>query len=173
MINLLDFVTMKTLFRKIAPGILSMALLLNTSCKKDENISTELTAASIQGDWEITVAEGTEWEKEALESTAFISNPKSADPYMFGLILTINATTVTAKMGSDVLGTFDYTLDVNESTILIGENGNTGVGFFTIGNFTGSGMKMDQREPINDDFRYNEGGDNYLYFQKFWTLKKK
>lgn len=110
---------MKTIIGTFVICILSLALLMNTSCKKDEKTSTELTAESIHGNWEITAAEGTEWTAETLEGTASISNPKASDNEMVGLVLSINATTITAKMGTDVLGTFDYTLDVNENSILM------------------------------------------------------
>jgi len=150
--------------------------LLAVSCKKDAPVSTTLSASTIQGNWKITSSAGTEWRKDTQNGTPQISTPKADDPGTVGIVLTFTGSDVTAKLGSTSLGTFPYTLDAAGSTILIGPDGNNGLGFYTISNFVGGkSMKMDQRLPIAADFDYRSGTGEcncYLAYQKFWTLTK-
>jgi hypothetical protein len=165
---------MKNTFLRIVVFVVTGAVCSLSSCSKSDPAPAApevLSASTIQGNWTVTTAEGTEWKKGT-----GISTPRANDPGTLGIILTISATSVIAKQGSNVLGTFTYTLDVAKSTILIGPDGNNGVGFFTISAFVaGKGMKMDAREPIDADYSLKTGAGTCncsLYFQKFWTLTK-
>ena len=150
-------------------------MLISNACKKDDPapVSTALSAATILGTWKITAAEGTEWGKDTPTGTATITTPRATDSGTVGITITFTGTQATVtKGGSPTI--LPYTLDVANSTILIGADGNTGLGFYTIKEFvSGSGMKMDQRVPIAADFNTTpSGGGKYLAFQKFWTLTK-
>lgn len=122
-----------------------------------------ITPESLVGTWLLISSEGTEWEKDD-----GIITPRAAEPSTLNAVLTITATTVHIVSASDEeFGTFNYTITDGEMVHL------EGIGDFTISDFTGTGMQWDQRDPSEDaDYEYNEEGDNYLYFQKFWTLEK-
>ncbi len=152
-------------------AFVAFAMLGLGSCKKDETPAPAgLTATTIQGNWAISTSEGTEWKKGV-----GIITPRAAAPDMIGLKLEITATTVTVKdiSGTVMFGPITYTLDVTAKTILIGDNGNTGLGLFAISNFvTSTSMAWDQREPIDADYEFKADCTCELYFQKFWTLAK-
>lgn len=162
---------MKTQMKYVGFAFVAFALLVLSSCKKDETPApTGLSASTIQGNWAITTSEGTEWKKGE-----GIITPRAAAPDMIGLKLEITATTITIK---DISGTamgppITYTLDVTAKTILIGADGNTGLGLFNISNFvTSTSMAWDQRDPIDADYTFKADCTCELYFQKFWTLAK-
>lgn len=147
-------------------GILCIAAL--TSCKKDEPVvSTALSQDALQGTWLITISQGTEWEK-----TLGIVTPKANEPDLLNGTLKFIGSQVEIKTGTGVLkGSAAFTVDAVKLTITI-----TDIGLFNIKNYVaGKSMNMEQREPnpsVASDYKFNSGGNNYLYFQKFWTTIK-
>ena len=137
-----------------------MTSVILLSCKTDAVTpptptvpSTALSATTILGSWKVTAAEGTEWGKDTPTGTAAITTPRANDPSTIDVVLTFVGTDVTGTKGSSS-SSFAYTLDVANSTILMGPDGNTGIGFYTIKDFVGgASMKMEQRIPIAADFR--------------------
>lgn len=122
-----------------------------------------LSNEALKGTWKITVAQGTEWEKGK-----GIVTPKASSPDDVGRTLTFllpSEVQIKESNGTSV-GNTGFVLDVANSTLTI-----TGVGLFNIKNFVaGKSMEMEQREPIDSDYRDVSG--KLLYFQKFWTLQK-
>lgn len=148
-------------------------LTLVGACKKDETVVPAATGPSnttLQGTWVIATAQGTEWKKGV-----GISTPKAATPDFIGLKLTIDGSSVTVKDATNavIFGPQSMTFYDADDTILIGANGNTGLGLFKITNFVASAtMSWDQREPIDADYSMNASCSCELYFQKFWTFTK-
>jgi len=143
------------------------------SCKKEDPApSNTLTASSLQGTWAVANAEGTEWQK----GTGVVT-PRASDPGTIGLKLTITGSQITIKdiTGAVVYGPATFTFNETDKTILIGANGNTGLGLFNIADFVSGPagtMTWNQREPIDADYRPEAGCGCELYFQKFWALVK-
>ena len=143
------------------------------SCKKEEAAapSNVLSAATIQGTWEVVAAQGIEWRKGV-----GVTTPIAQDLESTGLVINIGPTSATITKGTDTF-TFSYTLDVADTTIFFPPDANTGLGLFTIKDFgLNSGtysMSWDQREPVDADYELRTGPgtcDCELYYQKFWRL---
>jgi hypothetical protein len=138
------------------------------SCKKDEPVvSTALSQEALVGTWQITISQGTEWEKGK-----GIITPKANEPSLLNATLKFigSEVTVTSATGT-VFVTTGFTIDAAKSTATI-----TGVGLFNIKNYVGGkSMDWEQREPLDTDYeaKSTSGGTRFLYFQKFWTMQKK
>jgi hypothetical protein len=162
---------MKPNIKYVALAFMAFAMLGLGSCKEAESLAPAgLSATTIQGNWAITTAFGAEWTKGV-----GITTPKAPETDMVGLKVEISATTVTVKdiSGAAILPATTYTFDATAKTILIGPNGNTGLGMFKINDFElGISMAWDQRDPIDADYRPEAGCGCELYYQKFWTLSK-
>lgn len=139
-----------------------------TSCKKDEPVvASGISQDALQGTWLITISQGTEWEK-----TLGIITPKANEPDLLNGTLKFIGSQVEIKTGAGILkGSAAFTVDAAKSTITI-----TDIGLFNIKNYVaGKSMSMEQREPnpsVASDYKFNSQGNNYLYFQKFWTTTK-
>jgi hypothetical protein len=150
---------------------LTGAALLLCACKKDEAPAPAgLSSTSLQGTWAIATSQGTEWKKGV-----GIITPKAAAADMIGYKIVIAGSTLTVKdiSGAVIYGPDSFTLNESAKTILIGANGNTGLGLFNISNFVaGATMSWDQRDPIDADYTPKSSCSCELYFQKFWTMTK-
>jgi hypothetical protein len=140
-----------------------------TSCKKEDIVSlvpNVLSADAIQGTWKITISQGTEWEK-----TLGIVTPKANEPDLLnGTLKFIPPSEVQIRTSNGTLmGATGFTVDALDLTIEI-----DGIGLFNVKNYVaGKSMNLEQVEPTKDsDYKFNSQGNNYLYFQKFWTTVK-
>ena len=126
-----------------------------SGCGKDDSVSS-----GIVGDWTITAAIGVEWE----EGSGII-NTNDPDEEMEGIAVSVTSSKVT--VGD--FGTFDYTFSSDIITIDLGDEDLV----FNV-EFDGSNtMDWAQFAPdSHDDYEYNDQGENYLYYQKFWTLTR-
>lgn len=163
---------MKTISTWRCLVILAGFTILVSSCKKEDAapVATGLTLTTLQGTWAIATSQGTEWKK----GTGIVT-PRADDPSMIGLKFVISATQVTVKdiFGTVMYGPESFTFNETDKTILIGADGNTGLGLFNIADFVaGTSMSWNQREPIDADYSFQAGCACELYFQKFWTFAK-
>jgi hypothetical protein len=147
--------------------ILSMitlgAILLFTGCSDDDKKKSN----SAVGEWLVTDAVGVEWQENPGNTGAgTITNTNDPDPEFIGETFTLTADKITLA----TFGTFDYELSGGVISVSIGggdtEKWNV--------EFDGSNtMLWTQDEPNeHSDYEYNDQGDNYLFYQKSFTLEK-
>lgn len=145
--------------------ILSMttlgAIVFFTGCDDDDKKKKN----NIIGTWEITDATGIEWEEdEGLTGAGTIINTNDPDLDMIGEIFIVSSSTV------EIFGdAYDY--EFSDGKIMIDFGGDTET--FNV-EFDGANtMNWTQDEPTeHSDYEFNEGGENYRYYQKSFTLTK-
>jgi hypothetical protein len=121
---------------------------------------------SIDGTWNITDAIGVEWEEDESENgNGTVINTNNPDLDMIGEVLEINGTEIALFGGS-------YPFEYEGGVITIDFGGGETESFNVA--FTDSNtMEWTQDEPTDHaDYEYNDGGDNYLFYQKSWSLER-
>jgi hypothetical protein len=139
------------------------AIVFFTGCSDDEK---KASSPSLTGTWDVTDAAGVEWEENVGNTGAgTVINTTDPDPEFIGETFIFTADEITFA----TLGTFEY--DFTDGVISI----DVGGGDIEVWNveFDGSDtMYWTQDEPNeHSDYEYNAGGENYLFYQKSFTLE--
>jgi hypothetical protein len=156
----------KTYHMKLQIRILAItfctSILLFSNCTEDEP-TAGLSQNSLQGTWTVTVSEGTEWKQGV-----GVITPRADDPETLNATFVFNGNSFTATAeGGSSFGTFTFSVDDENSTIMVDD-----LGFFNVKDFVaGTSMKWEQREPLETDYEERDGGQ-FLYYQKFWSFEK-
>lgn len=133
------------------------------SCSKDDsdtNDDDEMLTETIVGEWEIAEAVGEEWEYD--EGVVKTNDP---DPEFLGMQVKVTDSKVT--IGSN--GPFDYTYSEGVLTVDLGGGSSM---IFDVTFDSSTVMEWAEQDPEDmEDYEYNEEGNNYLFYQKTWTLE--
>lgn len=151
---------MKKIFALLAIA-LGMVLFF-TGCGEDD----KKPKSDISGTWDIVAAVGVEWEEDESENgDGTIINTNDPDEDMIGQTIKIEGAEIT------IFGDpYPFTYSDGVLTIDVGSGNPESFNVVITGSKT---MEWSQDEPTKHvEYEYNPGGDNYLFYQKTWTLER-
>lgn len=140
----------------------AILMVLFIGCSDDD----KKQGKSISGTWEVVEAAGVEWEENAGNTGAgTIINTNDPDTDLVGQEFIIEGNEITFFGDS-------YAMEYSNGVLTV-DLGDGNTESFNV-EFSGSKTMLWTQDPptAHADYEYNEGGDNYLYYQKSLILEK-